>query len=210
MMFRQPWWVHQIELVWNLEREAVKYDPTIVRLAPLAMFRNRVLRERVAESIVDATGTLGYSAVARTHDGVIQLAAIFEENPFAATDPILSEAEMRRGWRPAREPRVFALNGPTESPHRQPEPELGNNSPEDGGCRELCLYYNRDPVDLRWRAELGLVSLFDVARQHLGAEHSWRAGLGWPLPEAPHGLSQPMKPRPYRVLNRADVLVPTS
>lgn len=187
MAAKRIWWLEHPELAINLERDSMMIDPSILRLSPREIFRERVLRERVAGSVLDATPLLVYRSYADTHDGRVGLAAVFTSSPFASLDPIASEALTMKGWRPQEEPSVFALNGPTRSPHRHPEKVLGNPKPEAGGCHELCLYFYGDHAEMRWRSSLGVIALFDMAARHLEAEHVWRSGKPWPLPEAPHG-----------------------
>jgi hypothetical protein len=75
-----------------------------------------------------------------------------------------------------RRPRLLLLtaNGPTASPHRY----------ADG---HLCMWYPRDPPELVWGPEDGLVALVQCARVHLFREAYWRRYRVWPGPEAPHG-----------------------
>lgn len=199
------WWVERLDQVANLERPSVEFDTTISRMSPQAIARSRVLRERVAANVLDSWPVLVYESIADTHDGRIRLAAVFNDNPFASRDPLVNEALFDQGWRPGSEPRVFALDGPMPSPHRQPEPDLGHNDPKAGGCRELCLYYPWDPVERKWRPTLGILGLLDMARRHLEAEFLWRAGYGWPIKEAPHGRTSPAPREPYRLISPSDV-----
>lgn len=191
------------DLLSQLERRSVSLDPSISRLSPREVLRSRTLRSLVTADLTEAAQLLAYGATAESHDGQARLVAVFESNPFASADPILNEAMLLRGWMPDSEPRVFALDGPTRSPHRQPE--ALHPRPTEGGCRELCLYYDRDPVERRWRSSLGLLGLFDIARRHLEAEFFWRLGHGWLLPEAPHGRGKPAKRDPKKLIRPADV-----
>jgi hypothetical protein len=83
------------------------------------------------------------------------------------------------GLEPADYPRVYADAG-ADSPHRMP----------DGS---LCLFYPGDPIERRWRADLGLLTLLDLTADHLYFETYWRhtggtAGGQWLGPEAAHGF----------------------
>ena len=55
---------------------------------------------------------------------------------------------------------VFA-DGPSESPHRY----KGNS---------LCMWRRKDPPELKWLPEHGLVALVEMARRHLFREAWWR------------------------------------
>jgi hypothetical protein len=89
-------------------------------------------------------------------------------------------------------PLVLCLDGPTDSPHRN-------------GTHELCLSYPHDPPERRWHINDGLDRLFDLARQHLLAEHVWRERGGhahdWPIDQAPHGTTRPTRARPELALD---------
>jgi hypothetical protein len=63
------------------------------------------------------------------------------------------------------EVRVFA-DGPSESPHRY----KGNT---------LCMWHQKDPPELRWLPEHGLVALIEMTRRHLFREAWWRETGGW-------------------------------
>lgn len=199
------WWLSEPALVANLERRSMAVDSSIEKMGPLDLFRIRSMRERVASDLASAVPVLAYKSNATSHDGRIDLVAVFDRNPFASHDPLVDEAKLIAGWRPEAEPRVFALDGPTSSPHRQPEPELGRRNPEAGGCLQLCLYYDLDPVEFRWRAALGVLGLFDLARRHLEAEHVWRATGRWPIPEAAHGTPRPARRDLGRLIRPDDV-----
>jgi len=69
-------------------------------------------------------------------------------------------------------PRVF-VDGPQDSPHRY----------NDGS---LCMWYPRDPVDLRWVPRYGAAALVGCIALHLIREQWWRETGEWPGPEAPH------------------------
>ena len=60
---------------------------------------------------------------------------------------------------------VFA-DGPTESPHRY-------------GEKKLCMWYPKDPPELRWLPEHRLASLIEMARLHIFREEYWRRTGGW-------------------------------
>lgn len=84
------------------------------------------------------------------------------------------------GLAPQDFPRVHADRGQA-SPHRMPHDDA------------LCLYYPLDPLEQRWHAQLGLLSLFGVIADHLFCEEYWRStgawsGGQWPGQEAPHGF----------------------
>lgn len=91
-----------------------------------------------------------------------------------------------------REPRVLCLDGPQDSLHRN-------------GPIELCLYYDRDPEERRWKVSDGLVRLFDLARRHLWAEKIWRDNgrrvSDWPTMQAAHGHGPVAKPDPQLLLD---------
>lgn len=95
----------------------------------------------------------------------------------------------RAPWR--AEPRVLCLDGPTDSLHRN-------------GPIELCLYYERDPDERRWKVSDGLVRLFDLARVHVWCEHIWRRrgrkDRDWPTPQADHGYGPPALANPSLAL----------
>lgn len=63
------------------------------------------------------------------------------------------------------EVRVFA-DGPSESPHRY----KGNS---------LCMWRKKDPPELKWLPEHGLVALIEITRRHLFREAWWRETGGW-------------------------------
>jgi len=94
-------------------------------------------------------------------------------------------------------PRVLCLDGPQDSLHRN-------------GPMELCLYYERDPDERRWKLSDGLVRLFDLARVHVWSEHIWRMrgcrDGDWPTPQAAHGHSAPALSDP-RLLLPAEIPV---
>lgn len=75
---------------------------------------------------------------------------------------------------PASSVDVFA-DGPTESPHRY-------------GKDRLCMWYPKDPPELRWLPEHRLVDLIEMTRRHLFREAWWRqtggeSGGEWLGPE---------------------------
>ena len=85
---------------------------------------------------------------------------------------------------------AVCLDGPTDSPHRN---------------RELCLSYPWDPPERRWNVNDGLERLFNLARQHLVAEHIWRERgraneRDWPIEQAAHGSSRAARDRPRLAL----------
>jgi hypothetical protein len=95
----------------------------------------------------------------------------------------------RAPWR--QEPMVLCLDGLTDSLHRN-------------GMLDLCLYYERDPDERRWKVNDGLVRLFDLARVHVWCEHIWRArgrkDSDWPTPQAAHGYGAPVPADPSLML----------
>ena len=60
--------------------------------------------------------------------------------------------------------------------HRNPAPS-----------RSLCLFYDEDVPDLRWRPEDGLGEFVTIVRRHLVFEEFWRRTGRWPCEDAPHG-----------------------
>jgi hypothetical protein len=70
--------------------------------------------------------------------------------------------------------RSVKADGPTESPHRYDK-------------ERLCMWRPRDPVELRWVEEDGLLKLIVYARLHLFREAWWRETGEWLGNEAPHG-----------------------
>jgi hypothetical protein len=120
-----------------------------------------------------------------------------------AWDIIGWESEGEGPWRQRRlvalflrppweaEPKMLCLDGPPTSLHRN-------------GELELCLYYERDPDERRWKVSDGLVRLFDLARVHLYSEHIWRErgmkDTDWPTPQAAHGYGAPAPPDPSLLL----------
>jgi hypothetical protein len=85
------------------------------------------------------------------------------------------------------DPKVLCLDDPTDSLHRN-------------GPLELCLYYERDPDERRWKVNDGLVRLFDLARAHVWSEHIWRRrgrkDSDWPALQAIHGYGAPARANP--------------
>jgi hypothetical protein len=69
---------------------------------------------------------------------------------------------------------------------------------------ELCLYYEHDPHERRWKVNDGLVRLFDLVRVHVWSEHIWRLRgrrkSDWPTAQAAHGLGAPAAPQPNLAL----------
>ena len=77
--------------------------------------------------------------------------------------------------------RSVAIPGAT-SPHRMPADQA------------LCLYYPVSPTGQRWQPVNGLLSLIDLARDHIFFEDYWRAtgaerGGIWLGAEAAHGFN---------------------
>jgi hypothetical protein len=71
-------------------------------------------------------------------------------------------------------PRVFS-DGPSDSPHRY----------DDG---TLCMWYPRDPAELRWTRRDGTAALIGSIILHLLREQWWRETGEWAGPEAPHAV----------------------
>jgi hypothetical protein len=162
------WWEVQPARVAALEGPSLKLDPTIARLDGEEIDRNRDLRLCVEKLGVEPDDVLAYRALADGRFGRYRLVAVFPLPPNA------------------RDPSVFCLDGlrgELASPHRN-------------GEAELCLYFKRDPPERRWMESQGLLRLFDLARQHVTAEHVWRETGQWPIDEAPHGETEPAPPDP--------------
>ena len=90
-------------------------------------------------------------------------------------------------------PRVF-VDGPQDSPHRY----------NDGS---LCMWYPRDPIELRWDRRDGAAALVGCVAMHLLREQWWRETGEWVGPEAPHG-APPSRPgrtaaRPFRSVRQS-------
>ena len=94
----------------------------------------------------------------------------------------------REPW--VEEPTMVCLDGPQDSLHRN-------------GPIELCLYYERDSEERRWKVSDGLVRLFDLGRRHLMCEYIWRKRgrkkFDWPTEQAAHGYG-PAAPADRRLL----------
>jgi hypothetical protein len=69
-------------------------------------------------------------------------------------------------------PRVF-VDGPQDSPHRY-------------GDGSLCMWYPRDPIELRWSRRDGAAALVGCIALHLIREQWWRETSEWVGPEAAH------------------------
>jgi hypothetical protein len=69
-------------------------------------------------------------------------------------------------------PRVF-VDGPADSPHRY----------SDGS---LCMWYPRDPIELRWSRRAGAAPLVGCIALHLVREQWWRETSEWIGPEVLH------------------------
>ena len=155
-----------------LEHPSFELDPTITRLDDDEVDRNPDLRRVVEGLDVEPEDLLVYRAPADGPFGRYRLAAVFPLPP------------------DVRQPIVLCLDGPRgrgSSKHRN-------------GPAELCLYYEDDPPERRWTEGLGLIRLFDLARQHVTSEHVWRETGRWPTEEAPHGRSEPASPDPSLAL----------
>lgn len=78
------------------------------------------------------------------------------------------------------------VDGPAVSKHRYPK------------TSHLCMWHPKDPRNLRWDAEDGLLPLIQHARIHLFREEYWRETGGddggiWAGPEAPHEAAKSEK-----------------
>ena len=51
----------------------------------------------------------------------------------------------------------------------------------------LCLWDHRDPRELRWEWDDGLVAHITIVHRHLQAEEFWRRHNHWPSEDSPHG-----------------------
>ena len=78
---------------------------------------------------------------------------------------------------------IILTDGPTDSPHR-----FG-----DFGRRQLCVWYQKDPQEMRWARADGLLHLLGLIKWHLFREEWWReTGRGeWLGMEVSHGASTP-------------------
>lgn len=66
--------------------------------------------------------------------------------------------------------------------HRNPGPD----GSIDAGA--LCLWFPRDPRELRWQWDDGLIEFILITHRHLAAEEYARRHAGeWPVEAAPHG-----------------------
>lgn len=160
------WWEAEPARVRRLEDPSVRLDRTVARLDGEGVDRNGDLRRLVELLGVEPEDLLTYGALADGAFGRYRLAATFPLPP-DAYDPL-----------------VFCLDGPrgaSASRHRNDE-------------AWLCLFYKDDPPERRWTEDLGLLRLFDLARQHVTAEHLWRQTGKWPIDEAPHGETAPAPP----------------
>ena len=155
-----------------LEQPSLKLNRTIHRLEADDIDRNRDLRRFVEALDVELEDLLVYQALADGPFGRYRLVAPF---PFPPD---------------MRDPSVLCLDGPRgvwASPHRN--------------CgTELCIYYKDDPPERRWKEEDGLLRLFDLGRQHVTSEYTWRTTGQWPIDEAPHGETEPAPPDPSLAL----------
>jgi hypothetical protein len=143
-----------------------------VRLEDDEIDRHHDLHRFVEVLDVEPEDLLVYQALADGPFGRYRLAAVFPVPP------------------DVRDPQVLCLDGPRgvwASKHRN-------------GGPVLCLYYKDDPSERRWGEPDGLVRLFDLARQHVVAEHIWRKMGRWPIEEAPHGETAPAPPDPSLAL----------
>ena len=95
---------------------------------------------------------------------------------FVLTPDGLEPRQVRIEFAPSNPevPRVF-VDGPIDSPHRY----------EDGS---LCMWFPKDPVELRWRRADGAAELLGCIALHLLREQWWRETGEWVGPEAPHAV----------------------
>lgn len=143
-------------------------DTTIARLDDEEIDCNGDLRLYTEKLEVEPRDLLAYRALADGPFGRYRLVSLFPLPPEACA------------------PVTFCLDGP-----RGEEASRHRN-----GDIELCLYYGSDPPERRWTEDLGLLRLFDLARQHVTAEYVWRNTGQWPIDEAPHGETEPASPEP--------------
>lgn len=169
---RVRWWEVQPARVAALEEPSLELDRTIVRLDVDEIDRIRDLRRIVEALDIEPDDLLVYRAIVDGSFGRYRLAAAF-----------LFPPDMR-------DPLVLCLDGP-----RGAQASRHRNSDA-----ELCLYYKDDPPERRWKEDDGLLRLFDLARQHITAEHLWRKTRRWPIDEAPHGETEPAPPDPSLAL----------
>jgi len=169
---RVRWWEAQPARVAALEEPSLELDRTIVRLDADEIDRIRDLRRIVEALDIEPDDPLVYRAIVDGSFGRYRLAAAFLFSP------------------DTRDPLVLCLDGP-----RGAQASRHRNSDA-----ELCLYYKDDPPERRWKEDDGLLRLFDLARQHVTAEHLWRKTRRWPIDEAPHGETEPAPPDPSLAL----------
>lgn len=169
---RPRWWEKRPDQLRLLEELSLPQDRTIRRLDPDEIERNRDLRAFIESIGVHAEDVLAYLAPADGPFGRYRLVAMFVLPP---KDDL---------------PIVFCLDGPrgpAASEHRI-------------GETRLCLFYKDDPPERRWKAEDGLLRLFDLARRHVTGEYIWRTTGRWPVEEAPHGETAPVPRDPSLAL----------
>ena len=75
--------------------------------------------------------------------------------------------------RPSRVRPVVMADGPERSRHRFHRYRVS----------DLCLYFSRDPVSLRWTLKQRMTGLLDITRLHLLKEAWWRVTNDWPSAE---------------------------
>jgi hypothetical protein len=93
---------------------------------------------------------------------------------------ITRKAEIRlpNGFEP-HTPTV-TVDGPTDSPHRYDDDAL-------------CMWRPKDPPQMKWQPNDGLLVLLRYIQLHLFREEWWRETGEWLGEEAPHGSSQKEK-----------------
>lgn len=166
------WWERKPELVSTLEGESLRLDKTIRRLSADKIEQNPDLRGTCSWFGIEPGDLLAYGSHVEGTFGCYRLAAVFPLPP-DKFDPF-----------------VLCLDGPrgqSASEHRYNET-----------C--LCLYYKNDPDERRWKLELGLLRLFDLARRHISCENIWRERGTWSVEQAPHGETEPAPPDPALML----------
>jgi hypothetical protein len=156
----------------SLEGRSLVHDRTVYRLTPVQIEANRDLRAIVDYLGVAPEDLLVYGTHAEGPFGRYRLAAVFLAPPERV------------------QPMVLCLDGPRgkgASEHRNNEVWL-------------CLYYENDPDERRWKPKDELLRLFDLARLHIFGEYRWRETGSWPVEEAPHGTCVPAPPDPSLAL----------
>lgn len=172
---RLRWWAGALRIVHELEHPSLDADRTITRLRASEIEKQPLLRVIYERGAGFPWDLLAWESHVSGPFGIYRLVAVFPERPEDRRAVVVAHTP-DTGSRP----RMLCLDGPIVRAHRYDE-------------RELCLYYPPDPPERRWSLDQGLLGLFDMARIHVLAEHSllMNPQLGWPLSEAPHGLTAP-------------------